>query len=273
MSILNLTTPYEKKRIITYASDGIKAIYHNKDIQLIAGNVYKDKEEADQWGQIHCNLYCYFDNIKIGIDIGGMTCLNSREPEEMKEAAIRNCLDTTDNFIAMLDDNVINCRHIGNAQIELAKYIKPERVAAYEQARLDYRAMKDRQEEERWAKREAEDKAYCEQKNSEAEQTVNDTIQSIITGGKIGNIKITIYKNRYNSTTYSVFNYLAYQNNIEIPIKVRGWINNKLVNITIADGKMTSYQYQGAKGTHGSNTVWNYIQKVLDVIFENNCVA
>lgn len=273
MYILSLTTPYDAKRIITYASDHTTTIYHNRRLQFIIGNIYKDKEKSDKYGQISCHIYCFYDNVEMGIDLGGMVCFKDMTPEEIEQRVIKMSFDTTDNFIAMLEDSVTNHGFISNSYIELAKYIKPERVEMYKQARLDYRTRKDKEEAERRVKCDAKDKAFVECKNAEAEQNVINVIQSIITGGKIDNIRINVYKDVYNSSEYSVFNYLAYQYSIEIPIKVRGWINKKLANIIVKDGKITSYRYNRTKGTHGSQTAWDYIQKILDAVVKTKQVA
>lgn len=266
MMLSEVNTPYEKKRFITYNTNGNSVVYHTKNMQHVIGSLYKDKETQNQYNESECYLYAYFEDYNIGIRIGAMNRLECRDIDTMHESLTNDYyLDTPEHFISMLDDDVSNKQFIGNVQIELAKYLKPERVEVYTQARLDYRAEQDRKHAEAIKKEQAEDKAYCDERNKETEIEIQKVITSINNGGEIKNTTITIYKDRYDYKEYSIFNYLANRYNLSIPIKLKGWINKSLYSIKIENGRVTSYKYSGNKST----TIGKYMNMLVSAINNN----
>lgn len=74
-----------------------------------------------------------------------MSHFNQKTVEELRQDCCKSYLDTPERFIEMLDRRVQEEKHIGNAQIELEKYLALQKVKGYIAARQAYRDKLDRQ--------------------------------------------------------------------------------------------------------------------------------
>ena len=114
----------------------------------------------------------------------------------------------------------------------------------------------------------AEDKAYCEEQNRIAEQTVSAAIQVIREGGILKNQAVMFYRSRYDSSTYSIFNYLMRQYQVDVPLRTQGWINERLSNVTIRDGKCESLLYLRHKNGQGSQKFFECMNALICAVTE-----
>ena len=119
-------------------------------------------------------------------------------------------------------------------------------------------------ENEAWRARAAEEeKAFCEERNREAEQTVSDALQVIRDGGVLENTQVTFYRSRYDSSSYSIVNYLMRQYQVDVPLRTRGWINDRLCSAVIKDGRCGSLQYWRSKGGRGSQKFFECMNDLI----------
>ena len=100
-----------------------------------------------------------------------------------------------------------------------------------------YQAKRKADEAIRRTRAAEEEKAYCEKRNRPAEQAVSAAIQVIREGGVLKNETITFYQSRYSSSSYSIVNYLMRLYHVDVPLRTQGWIKDKLVNVTILEGR------------------------------------
>ena len=115
-----------------------------------------------------------------------------------------------------------------------------------------YRAKRQAENEARWARIEMENEAYCKKQNQIAEQAVAAAIQIILNGGVLKNEKVCFYRSKYSSSTYSIINYLMRQYQVDVPLRTQGWINGKLSNATIRDGRCVNLQFLHTKNGRAS---------------------
>lgn len=164
MTLENLSTPFERRRVIEYGKDGIKAVRHWYEVQRVEGPLYKERErESNRQGEMEFNLFLFFPNVPDGI----LYARGIRNPErysvkQVMENLAKTGNDTLEHLVASLDARASQGRFIGNADIEFIRQFDPERADRYAQYRLDCYARheeeqrKDRMERQ---KKEAEEKA------------------------------------------------------------------------------------------------------------------
>ena len=93
--------------------------------------------------------------------------------------------------------------------------------------RTKYRAYKQEEALKRQAEQEEQDRAFCEERNRKAEQMIDLAIRTIRGGGTLKNEPISLYKSRYDSSTYSIVNHLMRRYQVDVPLRTQGWINDK----------------------------------------------
>lgn len=113
---------------------------------------------------------------------------------------------------------------------------------------------------------EAKDRAYCEEKNRVANQAVAEAIRIIKDGGVLRNSTARFYRGRHEHSDYSIVNYLFRLYKINVPLRTQGWINDKLVNVTINEGKCTQLQYKQSKGGRCSQKIFDCINELLHAV-------
>lgn len=110
-----------------------------------------------------------------------------------------------------------------------------------------YKGKCREKEQERKAKADAEDRAYCEERNQRAEQQVQEALRVIREGGVLQNDTVEFYRSRHDSSACSIVLYLMRQYQVDVPLRTQGWINERLANATIADGRCSHLQFWGRK--------------------------
>lgn len=106
------------------------------------------------------------------------------------------------------------------------------------------------QEEKRAAMRaeqEAEERRMREETNQKAEQAVHQAIQIIKNGGKLSNDAVTFYKPNGDCVETSIVLMLMRRYGVNVPIRTQGWINEKLVSVTIVNERCDSLSYRRFK--------------------------
>lgn len=169
MKLKDLNTPFEKKRMLTYGRDGIKAVHHYVEVQLITGNLYKSRTEIVSCGYEQCHLYLFFPDCPAGLDLGHLSCFGERTVEDMEQDYKANGMDSPQHFIEMVDAQVVSGGFVGNTIIEFVKEWSPEKAVEYAVARQKYL---DRQEQ-----KEAKARAQQLMKEKEKEKAKEEQIK------------------------------------------------------------------------------------------------
>lgn len=115
-----------------------------------------------------------------------------------------------------------------------------------------YKGKCREREQEHKAKADADDRAYCEERNRLAEQQVQDALRTIREGGVLQNDTVEFYRSRYDSSACSIVLYLMRRYQVDVPLRTQGWINNRLAAATIADGRCANLQFWGRKSDRAS---------------------
>ena len=129
--------------------------------------------------------------------------------------------------------------------------------------RTKYRAYKQEEALKRQAEQEEQDRAFCEERNRKAEQMIDLAIRTIRGGGTLKNEPISLYKSRYDSSTYSIVNHLMRRYQVDVPLRTQGWINDKLISVTIENGKCEHLRYMRSKGAQCSQKIFDCMHELI----------
>lgn len=99
---------------------------------------------------------------------------------------------------------------------------------------------------------------------------MNKALDILRNGGKLENQTVTFYESRYNSSSYSIVNYLMRKYGVNVPIRTQGWINEKLVSAKIEDGKCEHLQYYRAKGAQCSQKFFDCMNELITAVNAEN---
>ena len=83
MKINEIQNAFHQKKIITYASDGCTAVTKKMMLQQMSGYLYRGKDKADHYQQVHCRLYAFYPELDIGLDVGSVMYPGERTVEEV----------------------------------------------------------------------------------------------------------------------------------------------------------------------------------------------
>lgn len=129
-----------------------------------------------------------------------------------------------------------------------------------------HKALYREEQRARAARAEAEEREFCEERNSEARKMVDEAVSILRNGGVLENKTIKFYRSRYSCSSYSIFNYLMRQYNVKVPLRTQGWINDKLCNATIKDGSCVNLQFLRAKNSRGSQKFFECMDALILVV-------
>lgn len=171
MTLSELNTPFERRRIIQYGKDGNTPVRRWHEMQHITGPLYKGREAPAPYGGTEYDTFLIFDGVKDGLRLEYRARYpEQRSVEEYAEELKKCSYDTLDHFLSYLDSCVEEGRHIGNAMIEFARQIDPERAERYARHRAAWLAAEDEKENALLAQRNAERRAEEESRRAEAEK-------------------------------------------------------------------------------------------------------
>ena len=121
-------------------------------------------------------------------------------------------------------------------------------------------------EQECKAKADAEDRAYCRERNQLAEQQVQEALRVIREGGVLQNDTVEFYRSRHDSSACSIFLYLMRRYQVDVPLRTQGWINERLANATIADGRCSHLQFWGTKKDRASQRFVDCMNQLIHAV-------
>lgn len=129
-----------------------------------------------------------------------------------------------------------------------------------------YKAQSKIRAQERMAKAEAEAEAYCKERNRQAEQQVQDALRVIREGGVLRNDTVEFYRGRYDSSASSIFLYLMRRYHVDVPLRTQGWINERLTDATITDGRCSRVQFRGNKRSKCSSRFFDCMDELIRAV-------
>ena len=288
MNLRDLTEPVVKKPVLHYSESAMnKVVRHNYDMVPIpcsfSGNysveLYRGMETADNYGYKSYNLYAFYPGIKYGLillkSLRDMPDNNIfHTVEEIVAKVEASHFVTTDAFTKHYDQCAENESFIDILTIEFVRQFDAERAERYAKVRLAYKRRKEIQYAQESEKRKAEQAAYVKEKNDEAEAVVQVAIDTIRRGGMVGNDSVEIFKSRYDSTSYSLVNYLCRRYGISVPLRTQGWIAEKLAKFVVKDGKLDTCYYIPKKRNEKASTKYRiYLQQLIDAVLAEKSEA
>ena len=254
MKLNELTTPFETKQVITYAHDGNTVMNREKSLRHISDNIYLDKDYKIYVCYPDCPLGLYIEQANEDTSI-----------EAVIQFIERNKLANSEQFPLMIEMYLQNGLFIKNTMIEFLKYIAPDKVPKCIEAKSLF-LKKQAQKEQKQAQEEREKElAYVQQKNEEAQQTIQQAIEILKNGGLLINSEITLYKDYYDYSTYHIINHLARLYNIVIPTKTQGWINSSLAQVEIPkEGAVTNCKI--FRDSNSSKVIFKYLNQLVEAV-------
>jgi hypothetical protein len=172
---------------------------------------------------------------------------------EMILEEIRN-QRTNNQFVNIADIKLIELSGASEQEVqELIEY------------RQNWYNKKVQEEQERRLKQEQEDREYIKNKNKIVEEAVLKAEQAIINKQEVKNQDITIYKSKYDNNTLSLILHMMKLNNIKVPLKTQGWINQALANISY-NQEWKDYSYNYYKSSANSKVFTKYLNQLIKAI-------
>lgn len=265
MKISELTHPFHNTPMILYGSDCSKAVRKQIAVRKIAGNLYMGKIKKDRYGMETFGLYACYPDCPVGVHLCTIDRPEEHDTNELYQKALEAYPEvcSLEQFLDELKMRESKGSFIGNREIEFLKYAAPEHMEHYRLYREKY--LQQSQERQRQVHKQNEEKnaEFCRTKNQEAEEIIQNTMEIIFHSGVLHNSEVSYYQGRYDYTTYKLVNYLFKRYEVKLPIKVQGWVNQSLVNITFKDGNAVSFTF--LKGRE-SKTFPSYFEKLLEAI-------
>lgn len=139
-------------------------------------------------------------------------------------------------------------------------------LATCQELSRKYKAKKHRAAMERQARAEAEEKAFCEEQNHLADQKIQDALLTVKSGGELKNEFIKFFRSKSDIASYSIINYLMRMYEVNVPLRTQGWINDKLVSVTIEDGRCSHLRYMKSKGGQCSQRFFDCMNELIQNI-------
>lgn len=266
MTVKELTTPFSRKKVIMYSSDGKKAVYHWKNLQNVSGNVYRGETIHEQYND-YCNLFVFYDDITVGMYVCQIR--TDYTIDEAMRVVKQNGLDTLENYKQRISERLQMPDHFRFIEIEFSKYIDPSLENQMVESKLRHYEINKQRYEARKLEEKRKEKEYVDSMNEKAYAAVDAAIAVFESGnGIVENSTLTFYKARYSCKSYSILCYLANQYHYDIPIRTQGWINGNLKSFTLNNGYCTSVSYMKPKGGKCCNTIHEHISNLRKIIVE-----
>lgn len=263
MLLQEINTPFMTKRCITYNKDQTKALYHHRKIQLIKGCIYRGETQPDPYKD-RCDIYALYDGSPVGLWLGNVR-VDYTVDEVIDMLQRKHCL-TLKEYLADVREKIQAPNHFMLIELEFIKHVAPELEESMKNARHAFYIQQKRKSEARQQKQDAEDAAYVLARNEGAQKIVDDALETIRKGGDLRNKAVTIFTSRYSHKTTCVINHLMDQYGIDVPIRTRGWIKDRLSVAYINNGHCGSVTYLRAKGGKCSEKFFECMNALIQAV-------
>ena len=265
MTFNDITTPFEKRTMLLYGSDGHKIVRHKVMARHISGNLYMGEvEKREGCSYSSCAIYFYLSEYGVGLLFG--TIPSDNETERAEREANAYGMASPEAFIAYLDRCVENAKYIPTNMIALAEYIRPEKIPRYRESNEWILKLREEQRKAEREERDRKDAEYVTQRNAEAEAKVAAAVEILRKGGTLKNDEIQFHRSRYDYSIYCIVNHLMRKYGVQVPLRTQGWINSKLKTVTVRDHRCTYVQYMGTRKSKAADTFIDYMELLLKAV-------
>lgn len=240
MTIAEVKTTYEPKKVITFDNSGNKVVKPYRNVKQLYKSIYSTEPKDDGYYYKPVKLFAFYGD-NIGIEIGNSD--DQTELDKIIEMTDKNNIDSFDGFINWIKGKINNDIWVNLAELEYLKAYKPELIAGAEKARAAWRAKQDERRRQEEAERNAKEQAEHDAENTRAFEKINKAIEVFKTSGQICNDNITIWTSLDDYKDYTVLTYLLDEYKINVPIKTRGYIINNITRILIHGDNGNSISY------------------------------
>ena len=227
--------------------------------QAMVAAMYEDEEKREQ----------YFDGLRRSG--GDEAVLETLKQEEQKiQEYGRDPARQADYIKAILDGHVATYlaakENGGETFPDYIGALVLDELPACRELSAIYKSKCQEREQERKAKADADDRAYCQEHNRRAEQQVQEALRVIREGGVLQNDTVEFYRSRHDSSACSIVLCLMRRYQVDVPLRTQGWIANKLAAATIADGRCANLQFWGRKSDRASQRFVDCMDKLIRAI-------
>ena len=208
-----------------------------------------------------------------------------RKSEQAHATEIPKALEAEGEAIRRLGSNPVN--QAGYIKKQLAEHISTyleakenggesfpdfigaaalDELALCQELSAKYQVKRQAEREAQKARAEAEEKKRREETNRKAEQQIQQAIHVLQHGGMLENETIRLYREDGGFGSYTIVNHLMRLYGLEVPLRTQGWINEKLVSLSVHNGRCDNLRYQGRKGSRCSEKIFMCIDALIEKI-------
>lgn len=159
MTLDQLTTPFERRRVIEYGKDSNKVVRHWYEVQQVDGAIYKTRNFPDEWGTPQFKLCIFFDGVQDGLCWQWMHQPDRWTVDGMRNSAKRYSVDSMPAILADMFSRMEGERFIGNAEIEFVRQFDQTAAERFSKYKLDYIFRREENARQGRLVREAEEAA------------------------------------------------------------------------------------------------------------------
>lgn len=169
MTLDQLTTPFERRRVIEYGKNGNKVVRHWYEVQQVDGAIYKTRDFPDEWKTPQFKLCIFFDGVQDGLMWQWMSRPERWTVEGMKKSAKRYRVDSMAAMLSDLFARMDADRFIGNAEIEFVRQFDKTAADKFAQHSLDYYARQEEKERQKRLEQQVKEEAEKARQQAELE--------------------------------------------------------------------------------------------------------
>ncbi len=111
--------------------------------------------------------------------------------------------------------------------------------------------------------------AHAREENEKTEAKIQSALEILRRGGTLENERIKVYaltEDGCKGSEYSIINHLMRLFEIKTPLRTQGWINDKLISVTILDGRYSGGSYYKRKGGTCSQAFFSYMNDLIAAV-------
>lgn len=271
-----------EKSKVHYISTGQNHIVRNKDVITLNYNDfniyvldedklgYPDLLYKDRNGE-------YWDFYLVGITYERFnTLINNKCDEYNIEDYKRYCdyiLDKVqpvyNNIVEFFKEKIDNSKYFNCVELSYLEKYHPELYPDAQKSREQFLKKKEEQRNKEENKRKDEQENKVKEKNQIFKDKIKNMKESIIAGKEVVSEVLDYYKNDdyYNENHQNNFLYLLNEYDINVPLKTKGYINNKLHSFNFGNNTCRVY------GNYSCQTIFSYFDKLKEKISKEKEVS
>lgn len=267
MKICEVTGEFGKVKVIMYNYRGTKAIFHWKDIRPMVENIFVDEGKQDEYGTMYYKVFVKWPDVDVALYVNETN--GWRTDDELIEWINREGVMTKGLFIDSMKKRIEIGSWIKLTETEMIKIVAPELLNDAIETRGIVATAREKRREEVAKQQQEEDEKFVKESNELSERILAQAIEKIITGGVVANDEVTFWKDRYDHKKVSVITELMDRYKINVPIRTRGWIINRLNSVTIKDWNVVGCNWQKSGRAVVSDKFWDYMDQLVKAVTAN----